>query len=104
MMTRKRFIKLLMSQGYDRNGANEIADKVRESKIPYANGYKYHQETKRVLQEVLPKIQEAVYDIVPKLANALASTMEAVKIAAAKCAEGFSAFAERYRNAMSETE
>lgn len=29
MMTRKRFIKLLMSQGYSRNGANRLADEAR---------------------------------------------------------------------------
>ena len=35
-MTRKRFIKLLMSQGYDRNRANEAAD------LPFAYMFIYY--------------------------------------------------------------
>lgn len=41
-MTRKRFIKLLMSYGYQRNDANYIAAKVQKDKRTYANAIKWY--------------------------------------------------------------
>lgn len=34
-MTRKRLVKLLMSEGYSRNEANSLAAETRETGIPY---------------------------------------------------------------------
>lgn len=34
-MTRKRFVKLLMSKGVKRNNANRIAQEFREGSLPY---------------------------------------------------------------------
>lgn len=39
-MTRKRFIKLLMSKGIQRNAAQEIAARYNSRNIPYAKAYK----------------------------------------------------------------
>ena len=36
-MTRKRFIRLLMAEGIQRNRANEIARTVQKSGVPYAD-------------------------------------------------------------------
>ena len=34
-MTRKRFVKLLMSKGVKRNNANRIAQELRKGSLPY---------------------------------------------------------------------
>ena len=39
-MTRKKFIKKLMAEGFSRNEANKIAIKSRESGLPYQKYYK----------------------------------------------------------------
>lgn len=39
-MTRKRFIKLLMSYGYSRNMAVQIAENVQRTKLSYADAIK----------------------------------------------------------------
>ena len=39
-MKRKRFVKLLMSRGYCRNDANNIANNVLKSNITYKQAYK----------------------------------------------------------------
>lgn len=38
-MTRKRFVKLMMSKGYDRNEANAYAQQVRENGRSYETAY-----------------------------------------------------------------
>lgn len=38
-MTRKRFIRLLMAEGIQRNKANEIAWTTQKSGVPYADAY-----------------------------------------------------------------
>lgn len=38
-MTRKRFIKLVMSKGKQRNEANKIAQSYNAKKIPYSRAY-----------------------------------------------------------------
>ena len=38
-MTRKRYIKLLMSRGYDRNEAQRKAEQVRKSGLSYREAY-----------------------------------------------------------------
>lgn len=40
-MTRKKFIKKLMAEGFSRNEANKIAIKGRESGLPYKKYYEY---------------------------------------------------------------
>ena len=38
-MTRKRFVKLLMARGYDRNTANLMAQKAKSDGVTYADKY-----------------------------------------------------------------
>lgn len=92
-MTRKRFIKLLMSQGYDRNKANEIAEYVQKNNITYKNGYKATSEIKRIVDDMIPKFAEIMQPII-----------ETVTMVMRACAEGVAAFATAYSNAMSESE
>lgn len=66
-MTRKRFVKLLMAQGYSRNKANRIA---RET---VADGYTY------TLQIVLLRVGNNFPDItVSELKNALGKVVDAI--------------------------
>ena len=48
-MTRKRYVKLLMSQGYSRNVANACARKVAKKGITYQQDYNEHLEMARDL-------------------------------------------------------
>lgn len=92
-MTRKRFIKLMMSQGYDRNKANELAEYVQKNNITYQNGYKVASEIKRIADDMIPKLAEIMQPII-----------ETVTRFVRACAEGVAAFATAYSNAMSESE
>ena len=92
-MTRKRFIKLMMSQGYDRNKAYALAECARKNNITYKNGYKALEEVKRIS-----------YDMIPKLAEIMQPIIETVTRVVRACAEGVAAFATAYSNAMSESE
>lgn len=92
-MTRKKFIKLLMSQGYDRNGAYAMAELVRAKNLPYATGYNAVMCGKLLVNDIFPKIEEIIRPVV-----------EAVQKIAQACAAGIEAFGEAYREAMSETE
>lgn len=86
-MTRKRFVKLLMAKGYDRNLANCMAMVVQK------NGYSY---------EKAYCVETCIPDLVDNLAPAIVNLAETVsKMATALCA-GFSAFCEAYRSAMEE--
>ena len=92
-MTRKRFIKLMMSQGYDRNGAYAMAEFVRAKNQPYATGYKAATCIKSIADDMIPKIAEILQPIVEAMA----------KVARAAAA-GFEAFGRAFHNAMSESE
>jgi hypothetical protein len=92
-MTRKKFIKLLMSQGYDRNGAYAMAELVRAKNLPYATGYTAATCIKSIAADMIPKIEEIIRPVV-----------EAVQKIAQACAAGIEAFGRAYREAMSETE
>lgn len=92
-MTRKKFIKLLMSQGYDRNGAYAMAELVRAKNLPYATGYKAARVTKHMIDNTIPKLIEA-----------MRPAIEEIKRTVKACAAGIEAFGRAYREAMSETE
>ena len=76
-MTRKRFVKLLMSQGYSRNEAQELARDAVASGMSYESAY----TAARALEyEILPSLSEAVAsftDVVLKLGAALAAATSA---------------------------
>ena len=92
-MTRKRFIKLLMSQGYDRNGANAMAEFVRAKNQPYATGYKAAKVSRELVDYTLPKLVEIMEPIAEQLK----------KIAKA-CSAAIDAFGRAYREELNKSE
>ena len=59
-MTKKRFVKLLMADGYCRNDANMIANNVRERGLTYDSAYReYH-----VLPDMVAKIGDAMQPLI----------------------------------------
>lgn len=59
-MTRKRFVKLCMANGYGRNAANRIADAVVADGKTYAEVYKALSAVKKLTATIIPAISEAV--------------------------------------------
>ncbi len=88
-MTRQRFVKLLMSHGYDRNEANDIAAVARDRGIDYATAY---------------VAVKSDIDLISIDLNALYNAMERIKDAVIKVANAFSkalsAFSQAYREEM----
>lgn len=74
-MTRKRFIKLLMSHGVSRNDANKAAREVAGGKISYKEQFELIAEDVRkvvdlsvsFLNEMLPSVVEAITAVIPQL-------------------------------------
>lgn len=95
-MTRKRFIKLLMSQGYDRNKANEIANEARSRKVPYATFYYTDAQARLLSSFGFISIDEARRAFLEA-----AKTMQRI---ASGFAAGVEAFSRAFSNAMSESE
>ena len=117
-MKKKRFIKLLMSQGYSRNDAREYAEAVKRFNVEAAevnknekqtgspwrenmhsysrlyenefSGWKYETEK---MQEVIKGISEAIRKAAPALANALAVICSGIS-------EYFAAAAESYKTLL----
>lgn len=87
-MTRKRFIKLLMSKGYSRNDAAEMAAEVPGSGQSYLEAY-IRADIYNRLVNVLPGMGEAVQ----RATEALAKIVQAF-------AAGMDAFGKAYREAM----
>lgn len=87
-MTQKRFRKLLMSKGYERNGINEIVKNTIKSGKSYAEVYK--------AMTALESIN--ISCCVDAFTNALKQLQ---KIAAA-CAKAITAFGEAFHDAMKE--
>lgn len=79
-MTRKRFVKLLMAEGYSRNGANEIADEVLEDGFSYAEGYEYVMRMLTLVQETLQALSDEVHrsvEIIGRFAGAACDAVSA---------------------------
>lgn len=76
-MTRKRFVKLLMSKGYSRNGANAIAKAVQHLGTPYENEYiklvPIHYNLFVAIQEALDNIKDSFQQVGKAVTNALAA-------------------------------
>ena len=92
-MTRKRFIKLLMSKGYDRNGANNIVAIARDKNINYAAAYKAVICGKELTDAMIP----AIVQTCEKVITAIGCICKAV-------AAGVAAFSKAYTEAMKHTE
>ena len=92
-MTRKRFIKLLMSRGYSRNEASNIAADTRSCGMGYSNAYKAEQvalAARIKLKEIdITAVCDAIRNIVDM----------ATKVACA-ISKAVGAFAETYRAEM----
>lgn len=89
-MTRKRFIKLLMSKGYSRNNAINIANHVPTSGITYERMYMASIGFKNmcdgiiaaiptVIESVASKISEMVDYIVHEMPQALSDALSALE-------------------------
>lgn len=86
-MTRKRFVKLLMAKGYDRNRANDMA------MVAQKKGYRY---------EKAYRMATGIPDFVGNLAPAIVNLAETVSKLATAIGAGFAAFCEAYISAMEE--
>ena len=84
-MTRKRFVKLLMAKGYDRNWAKDMA------MVAQKNGYSY---------EKAYRMAAGIPDLVDNLTPAIVNLVETVSKLATALGAGFAAFAEAYTASM----
>lgn len=87
-MTRKRFIKLLMADGYSRNEAVEMAELVQKDNGTYAKTYEAIHALK-----CFPELAEAVHNLVDSWINTFAQVAEAA-------IEGVKAFIRRFNEIM----
>lgn len=90
-MTRKRFVKLAMSNGYSRNSANRIADAVVADGKTYAEVYKVLSTVKKLTAAIVPAVSETVQRII----EVFGKMMNAVS-------EGAAAFSKAFKAAMAE--
>ena len=87
-MSKKRFIKLMMSRGYSRNTATALAAQVSRYGS-YAAMYQ------RVVIELFPTFVQAMSDIIRSVFNGLAAMCDTAAVA-------FSGLAESFRRAADE--
>ena len=78
-MTRKRFIRLLMAEGYQRNRAHEIAWATQRSGVPYAKAYFIRH-----------------YPLAKALCNALDPFIKAIEKAKEVLGESFTRMVEKF--------
>lgn len=89
-MTKKRFVKLTMSRGYDRNTALILAQEVREM------GYSYDMAYRVLLSpELLRKIADKIQKWTDEIANVVSKMSEAV-------CNGIQAFIEEVTRTLSQ--
>lgn len=90
-MTRKRYIKLMMAEGWDRNTANYMAMRVREHGMSYAEDYAAEERLYSRLHPIdidaLFAMMKNVTDTIWRVSKALHSALDA--------------FGKAYRDAMS---
>ncbi len=89
-MTRKRFVKLLMAQGYSRNDAREVAMSVIARKKSYADAYR--------------EIEEVSTFFLPSLADTLERTVAAFSRLANAFGVAANAFVDAFHAAMNKSE
>lgn len=87
-MTRKRYIKLMMASGWDRNEATSFAEQTREDGISYAEDYAAH---KRICDRINI---DALIDAIGQVADTIHRVSKALCAAVA-------AFGKVYTEAMS---
>lgn len=92
-MTRKRFVKLLMADGYSKNKANELAAGVRSCGMKYSNAYMAESTMRGAIIKFNNIDFTAVCDAIRKIAEAAINVASAI-------AEAATAFAETYTKEM----
>lgn len=85
-MTRKRFTKLLMAQGYSRNKANRIAEEISANGKTYAEVY-------AAFLEFSERFAVGMSDIVERVSKTIAKTAQAL-------GEAIAAFSKAYHERM----
>lgn len=88
-MTRKRFVKLAMANGYSRNSANRIAEQVNSAGKSYADAYK-----------ALAAVKKLAVTLSPALSEAMAKATEAMGRFAKAIGEAIPAFAKAFSATM----
>ena len=76
-MTRKRFVKLLMAAGYDRNEANAHAADARKTRIKYSTAFIVRSKLNDLNISALSDAVRIIGDTAVKLAYALSKAAEA---------------------------
>lgn len=77
-MTRKRYIKLMMAEGWDRNTANAFAEQVQADGISYAEDYADHERLfRRIDFDALCAAMKNVTDTIWRVGKALCSAIDA---------------------------
>ena len=100
-MTRKRFVKLMMAEGYSRNSANALAWQVAKKGISYQKGYQaataWSRLTKK-LKEALVPVTEAARKMSQAFAEVLRAAQPAYTLGKALEAykAGMDAYNERH--------
>lgn len=92
-MTRKRFVKLLMAAGYDRNEANAAAVDVRSRGIEYRTAYIVTKSAMSIGSKLNDVNIDAMCEAIRKIVDAAQKVALAIGKAAA-------AFAETYTTEM----
>ena len=76
-MTRKRFKKLLMAQGYSRNEVSQIAEEISANGKTYAEGYAAFNAFTELFTAGLSDIVERISKTITKTAQALGEAVAA---------------------------
>lgn len=77
-MTRKRFVKLLMADGYSRNKANSIAKQTAADGDTYGSQYWYLQFGNQFPDVALPELKAAIENVASKIIEILPTVINAI--------------------------
>ena len=77
-MTRKRFVKLLMADGYSRNKANSIAKQTVADGDTYGSRYWYLQFGNQFPDVAFPELKAATEEVIEKLMEIIPVVFNAI--------------------------
>lgn len=89
-MTRKRYIKLLMSEGADRNRANAMADLVLSRKLSYAEAYPRDVKILRGIDPFLLDVWDGLKEAIQPMVEAISQIVESASQAVSAFGSAFS--------------
>ena len=78
-MTRKRFVKLLMADGYSRNKANSIAKQTVADGDAYGSRYWYLRLGNQFPDVALPELKAAIEEVINKLIEIIPAVVNAIE-------------------------